>query len=233
MSQGGRFNAIALERVVFGRPAAEVVPGELERLGRSRACLLVSDSLRTGTSEVSDLEEALGGAAVGTYSGMPPHTPREAVIECAALARGPRLERRGESPGASAGQRSAGAPGRARVAGGGRARARARSAPEFDRGWRLEGAVRRGGEERDARSMHSHQSSGDPRSRGRSRNSRTCRLRLTMRIWIAQITHETNYAGPCSGQSSYETGRYKVAGANTFRSSPVIGLGPKSISMIM
>ena len=69
MSQGGRFNATALERVVFGRPAAEVVPGELERLGRSRACLLVSDSLRTGRSEVSDLEEALGGATVGTYSG--------------------------------------------------------------------------------------------------------------------------------------------------------------------
>lgn len=38
MSQGGRFNGIALERVVFGRPAAEVVPGELESLGRSRAC---------------------------------------------------------------------------------------------------------------------------------------------------------------------------------------------------
>ena len=50
MSRAGRFNAIALERVVFGRPAAEVVPGELERLGRSRACLLVSHSLRTGTS---------------------------------------------------------------------------------------------------------------------------------------------------------------------------------------
>ena len=332
-------------------------------LGRSRACLLVSHSLRTGTSAVSNLEEALGDAAAGTYSGMPPHTPREAVIECAALAResradiivtlgggsltdagkvvqlclehdvtepdglepfitrtgsgrprgeprdpgatgaaahladhalrgrvrnrcrlhrqcaadkangpapvvraagrgarpgadlaharmvvaldrcsrgstmrlrpcarrsatahirrarpacaapprrrpaafqggpcgrrcpaglsarglgldvaqpgchpdgreprhrsrprrhlrstsrahvvrhatrGPRVERRGESPGASAGQRSTGAPGRARVSGGGRARARARSAPESDRGWRLEGAVRLAGEE--------------------------------------------------------------------------------------
>ena len=87
MGQGGRFNAIALERVVFGRPVAEVVPDELERLGRSRACLLVSDSLRTSTTAVSDLEQALGSAAVGTYSGMPPHTPREAVLECAALAR--------------------------------------------------------------------------------------------------------------------------------------------------
>ena len=92
MTQGGHFNAIALERVVFGRPAAEAVPGELERLGRSRACLLVSHSLRTGTSAVSNLEEALGDAAVGTYSGMPPHTPREAVIECAALARESRAD---------------------------------------------------------------------------------------------------------------------------------------------
>ena len=92
MTQGGHFNAIALERVVFGRPAAEAVPGELERLGRSRACLLVSHSLRTGTFAVSNLEEALGDAAVGTYSGMPPHTPREAVIECAALARESRAD---------------------------------------------------------------------------------------------------------------------------------------------
>tara|TARA_A100001037_G_scaffold305792_1_gene347452 strand:- start:1774 stop:2946 length:1173 start_codon:yes stop_codon:yes gene_type:complete len=87
MSQGGRFNAIALERVVFGRPAAEVLPGEIERIGRGRACLLVSESLRSSTEVVAQVEAALGTAAAGTYAGMPPHTPREAVIDCANLAR--------------------------------------------------------------------------------------------------------------------------------------------------
>ena len=87
MRQTGHFNAIALERVVFGRPAAEVLPEEFERLGVSRGYLLVSESLRRNTSVVADIERALGAGVAGVYSGMPPHTPRDAVIEAANRAR--------------------------------------------------------------------------------------------------------------------------------------------------
>ncbi|MFT5394144.1 MAG: maleylacetate reductase [Gammaproteobacteria bacterium] len=83
MDGAGHFDAIALERVVYGRPAHEVLPEELERLGTRRAFALVSESLRTQTDVIEKIETELGGRLAGVYSGMPPHTPREAVIEAA------------------------------------------------------------------------------------------------------------------------------------------------------
>lgn len=87
MKQSGVFNALPIERVVFGRNAAEVLPDELARLSRNRAFLLVSETLRTTTDEIAMIERALGDVCAGVFAGMPSHTPRTAVIASSNAAR--------------------------------------------------------------------------------------------------------------------------------------------------
>src|SRR5438034_10853827 len=76
-----------MEEVVFGRPAAEAVPAQLDRLGLSRAFLMVSGTLHRNTDEIHKIRESLGRRAVGTFDAMPSHTPREAVIAATEQAR--------------------------------------------------------------------------------------------------------------------------------------------------
>jgi maleylacetate reductase len=73
--------------VVFGRPAADAVAAQIERLGASRAFLMVSGTLNRQTDEIEKIRNSLGPRCVGTFDAMPPHTPREAVIAAAAQAR--------------------------------------------------------------------------------------------------------------------------------------------------
>jgi maleylacetate reductase len=77
----------AMERVVSGRPLAEALPAEVERQGAQRVFLLVSRTLNHETDVIAQAREALGRRCVGLYEGMPPHTPRDAVIAAAAGAR--------------------------------------------------------------------------------------------------------------------------------------------------
>jgi maleylacetate reductase len=86
MQGAGKFDATALERVVFGEPVARVLPEELERLGKQRAFALVSESLRSNTAVVTEVSDGLGDRLAGIYSGMPPHSPREAVVDAATQA---------------------------------------------------------------------------------------------------------------------------------------------------
>ena len=83
----GRVVFGAMEEVVFGRPAAEAVPAQLDRLGLSRAFLMVSGTLHRNTDEIHKIRESLGRRAVGTFDAMPSHTPREAVIAATEQAR--------------------------------------------------------------------------------------------------------------------------------------------------
>jgi maleylacetate reductase len=76
-----------MDEVVFGRPAAEAVVGQMDRLRTSRAFLMVSGTLNRETDEIEKIRNALGSRCVGTFSAMPPHTPREAVIAAAEQAR--------------------------------------------------------------------------------------------------------------------------------------------------
>jgi len=87
MIQPGTFGYSALERVHFGKPAAETVAAEAERQGAHAVFLMVSGTLDRETDEVDRLRHALGTRYAGSFDRMPPHTPREAVIECAAAAR--------------------------------------------------------------------------------------------------------------------------------------------------
>ncbi len=73
-----------MQRVYSGRPAAEALAEEVERLGARRVFLVSSHTLRHRTDEVAKLERALGARLVGCYDSVRPHVPREDV--CAAVA---------------------------------------------------------------------------------------------------------------------------------------------------
>jgi maleylacetate reductase len=76
-----------MDEVVFGRPAAEAVAAQLDRLGATRAFLMVSGTLNRNTDEIEKIRGRLGSRCVATFDAMPPHTPREAVIAAAEQAR--------------------------------------------------------------------------------------------------------------------------------------------------
>jgi maleylacetate reductase len=76
----------AQERVVHGKPAAEAVRAEIERIGAKRVLLLTTRSLTNGRL-IRDVTSALGDRCVGRFDAIRAHSPREAVIAGAALAR--------------------------------------------------------------------------------------------------------------------------------------------------
>jgi maleylacetate reductase len=83
----GRVVFGAMDEVVFGRPAAAAVVEQMDRLGASRAFLMVSGTLNRETDEIEKIRNGLGARCAGTFDAMPPHTPREAVIAAAEQAR--------------------------------------------------------------------------------------------------------------------------------------------------
>ena len=87
MLQSGRVVFGAMDEVVFGKPAAEAVADQAQRLGATRVFLMVSNSLNRNTDEIDKVRRALGNRCAGTFDRMPPHTPRSAVIEATEAAR--------------------------------------------------------------------------------------------------------------------------------------------------
>src|ERR1700692_2444611 len=76
-----------MDEVVFGRPAAQAVVEQMDRLRASRAFLMVSGTLNRKTDEIEKIRNSLGARCAATFDAMPPHTPREAVIAAAGQAR--------------------------------------------------------------------------------------------------------------------------------------------------
>lgn len=87
MAAAGRVAFGAMEAVVFGRPAAEAVAEESRSCGAERVFLMVSGTLNRTTDEIAKVRRALGNRVAAVFDRMPPHTPRRAVIEAAAMAR--------------------------------------------------------------------------------------------------------------------------------------------------
>lgn len=85
--QTGEIVFTGMERVTFGRAAAEAVAETAERRGARRVFLLVSRTLNTTTDEIAKVRDALGDRYAGTHDDMPSHSPREAVVACANAAR--------------------------------------------------------------------------------------------------------------------------------------------------
>src|SRR5437764_11366368 len=87
MPRSGRIAFGAMESVTFGRSAAEAVAEEARRCEAERVFLMVSGTLNRATDEIAKVRRALGNRCAGVFDHMPPHTPRHAVIEAAAMAR--------------------------------------------------------------------------------------------------------------------------------------------------
>ena len=83
----GQFTFPAIERIVYGKPAAEALKLEAQRLDATRVFLMVSGTMNRETDAVEKLRAALGNRFAGLHDRMPPHTPRDAVIETANAAR--------------------------------------------------------------------------------------------------------------------------------------------------
>ena len=88
----GRVVYGAIEEVVFGHPAADAVVAQMDRLGTSRAFLMVSGTLNRETDEITKIKAALGARCAGLFDAMPAHTPREAVIAATNAAREARAD---------------------------------------------------------------------------------------------------------------------------------------------
>jgi maleylacetate reductase len=84
----GVYQNFAIDRVVYGKPAAEVLVSEAHRLGAKRVFLLVSRTLDRETTWVVDMRAALGDRYAGSFDGMKSHTPRQSVLEATEAARG-------------------------------------------------------------------------------------------------------------------------------------------------
>src|SRR3954454_23543296 len=87
MLQSGRIPFGAMEAVTFGRPAAETLAEEARRRDAKRIFLMVSGTLNRTTDEIAKVRSSLGNRFARLFDHMPPHTPRQAVIEAAAMAR--------------------------------------------------------------------------------------------------------------------------------------------------
>lgn len=85
--QSGQMIFTQMNRVIFGRPAAQSIVEEADRLNATRVFLLTSGTLNRETDEVEHIRKALGARHVGTHDSMPSHSPRSAVIACANAAR--------------------------------------------------------------------------------------------------------------------------------------------------
>ncbi len=77
----------ATERVHIGRRAAEALAEEVQTLGAQRVFLLVSTTLRDTTTEISDIEAALGDSIACVFDGIKAHGPRSDVLAALAAAR--------------------------------------------------------------------------------------------------------------------------------------------------
>ena len=71
-----------MNRVIFGRPAAEAIVAEADRLGAKRVFVLTGRTLNTKTDEIDKLKMALGVRFAGVHDHMPSHSPRDAVVHC-------------------------------------------------------------------------------------------------------------------------------------------------------
>jgi maleylacetate reductase len=86
--KAGTFSVQAHERILFGRPAGELVVDEVDRYGAKRVFVTSTRSLsQLENGPLQRLVTALGGRHAGTFTQISAHSPREDVIAGANAAR--------------------------------------------------------------------------------------------------------------------------------------------------
>jgi maleylacetate reductase len=92
MRDVGSYQYPAMDSVVYGKPAAEALLEEAERLDARRVFLIASRTLNTRTGEIEKIRSKLDDRYAGTFDGIPQHTTREVVVQAAAHAREARAD---------------------------------------------------------------------------------------------------------------------------------------------
>jgi maleylacetate reductase len=87
MVRSGRVVFGEMDEVVFGVPAAQAIVQQIDRLGAKRALLMVSGTLNRTTDEITKIRSALGDRCAAVFDAMPAHSPRQAVVNAAEMAR--------------------------------------------------------------------------------------------------------------------------------------------------
>ena len=85
--QSGTMIFTQMNRVIFGKPAAQAIVAEADRLGAKRVFVLSGGTLNRETDEIDKVKAALGARFAGVHDHMPAHSPRDAVVACANAAR--------------------------------------------------------------------------------------------------------------------------------------------------
>jgi maleylacetate reductase len=62
-----------MDRVIFGRPAAQALLDEVERLNKRCVFLMVSHTVNSRTNEVEKIRAALGKRFAGLFDQVPQH----------------------------------------------------------------------------------------------------------------------------------------------------------------
>jgi maleylacetate reductase len=83
MPVAGSHQYPTMESVIYGKPAAEALWEEAERLGAKRVYLIASRTLNTTTDEIEKIRAALGDRHAATFDGVPQHTTRDVVTQIA------------------------------------------------------------------------------------------------------------------------------------------------------
>ena len=66
----GSYQYPTMESVIYGKPAAEALREEAERLGAKRVYLIVSRTLNSTTDEIEKIRAALGERHAETFDGV-------------------------------------------------------------------------------------------------------------------------------------------------------------------
>jgi maleylacetate reductase len=87
MLVAGSYQYPTMESVIYGKPAAEALREEAERLDAKRVYLIASRTLNSKTNEIEKIRKCLGERHAETFDGVPQHTTREAVVQIARRAK--------------------------------------------------------------------------------------------------------------------------------------------------
>jgi maleylacetate reductase len=87
MRRTGVHNFPAIDRVIYGKAAADALNEEAERLHAKRVFLLASRTLNTRTDEIDKIRRMLGDKHVATFDGIAQHTTRKQAAEVARQAK--------------------------------------------------------------------------------------------------------------------------------------------------
>jgi len=75
------------ERVTIGQPAYVAIRDQAIEMDARRVFILASESLRTKSGKIAEIEQSLGDRHAITFSGIAPHAPRSDVLRAATAAR--------------------------------------------------------------------------------------------------------------------------------------------------